>query len=232
MAASVAVDLQRFGLAAGAVEGEHLLAADPLARRVLGGAGRELDQQVGVAAACEVGVDAILDRLEPALVEARRVLLHGGLVRDVGERVAVPQVERLAQEPRGGVGVAVVERGATAVGERREALRVELVGADLERVRVPACDQGTVAERLAQRRNEVVQAATGRGRRGLSPQCVDQPVTRERLGRMQQQDRQQEPLPALAERHLASAVLHSDRAKDRVPHGDSQPTVPAFVSGM
>ena len=54
---ALAVGLERLGLAPGAVEREHLLAAQPLAQRMLADERLELAGDLGVAAAGEVRVD-------------------------------------------------------------------------------------------------------------------------------------------------------------------------------
>ena len=71
-AARVLVGRERVGLAAGAVEREHELAAQAL---VGTGAARrerlELGDEVGVAAELELGVDQVLPRREAELLEPR-----------------------------------------------------------------------------------------------------------------------------------------------------------------
>ena len=53
------VDVERVGLATGAVEGEHELPAQTLLQRVVGGEEFELADQLGVLAEREVGLDAL-----------------------------------------------------------------------------------------------------------------------------------------------------------------------------
>ena len=65
----LAVDLERLGLAARAVEREHLLAAQPLAQRVLGDERLELGDERRVPPERELGVDPLLERREPQLLE-------------------------------------------------------------------------------------------------------------------------------------------------------------------
>src|SRR5215203_4250987 len=60
----LAVDLERLRLAAGGVEGAHQLRAQPLAKRVLGHEGAQLGHDLALAAAREIRLDAILERLE------------------------------------------------------------------------------------------------------------------------------------------------------------------------
>ena len=57
----------------------------------------ELADERGVAAQLELGVDPLLDRREPELVEPRSLDLEARLVAEVGERRAAPELERAAQ---------------------------------------------------------------------------------------------------------------------------------------
>ena len=99
-AARVAVGRERVGLAAGAVEREHLLAAQPLAQRMLAHERLELARDLGVPPAREVGVDAVAQAGEPQILQPRDLGLGEALVGDVRERRAAPQRERLAQRRR------------------------------------------------------------------------------------------------------------------------------------
>ena len=90
LAARLAVCLERLGLAARPVEGEHQLRAQPLAGWVIGNQPLELRDQRLVPPEGEVGVDPILDRDEPPLLESRDLVLGERLVREVGERRAAP----------------------------------------------------------------------------------------------------------------------------------------------
>ena len=69
-AAAGLVDGQRVGLPAGAVEGEHELATEPLAQRVLLDELLELGHELRVASELEVGVDPLLEGCQALLLEA------------------------------------------------------------------------------------------------------------------------------------------------------------------
>ena len=88
---------QRLGLAAGAVEREHQLAAQALPQRMLGDERLELADELGVTAERQVGVDPLLERRQPQLLQPRDLGLGERLVGEVGERRPAPQRERLAQ---------------------------------------------------------------------------------------------------------------------------------------
>ena len=95
-AAAGLVDGERLGLAAAAVEREHELAAQALAQRVLADEPLQLGHELRVAAELEVGVDPLLERGEPLLLEAGAL---GACERrvELGERRPAPERERLTR---------------------------------------------------------------------------------------------------------------------------------------
>jgi hypothetical protein len=133
-ASAAAEDGERIALAAAAVEREHELRLQPLAQRVLRRERVELGDELDVLSEGEVGVEPLLQRHEPQLLEARDLGLGERLVRHVRERGAAPERERLAQRRRGGLGLAGGALGATAVEKLLEPLRVELARLDAEAV--------------------------------------------------------------------------------------------------
>ena len=95
--ACVAVGLERRRLAAGAVQGEHQLSPQALAERLRGDDRLQLGDELAVAAEREVGVDPVLERGEPQLREAGGLGRRERLLRELGERRAAPERERLAE---------------------------------------------------------------------------------------------------------------------------------------
>ena len=185
-----AVDVQRLGLAARAVERQHELAAQTLAQRVRRDQRLQLADQVGMPAAGQLGVDALLERRQPQLLEPQDLRLRERLVGEVGERRAPPQGQRLAQLRGGSSGLGPPRLGAQAL-EHRD---VQLVRFDVQHVAGRARGQPLGAE-LAPVAHDVALDALGRGgRRRLAPQLADQPVGGDDLVRVQQQERQQRPL--------------------------------------
>ena len=88
---------ERVRLAAGVVEREHQLRAEPLAQRMAGDLRLELADQLGAAAQREIGLDPVLERRQPLLLEPRDLRLRERLVGHVGQRRAAPDRERLPQ---------------------------------------------------------------------------------------------------------------------------------------
>src|SRR3954449_3020400 len=91
------------------------------------------DELVGRTAR-EVRVDARLEGREPEILQPRDLQLGEALVRELGERCAAPERERLAKRSRD----AGRRRAARRRDEALEALQVELVRGDLDRVPTPA----------------------------------------------------------------------------------------------
>ena len=96
----VVIRRERIGLTARAIEREHELAREPLAKRVLARRGLELPDELGIRTELELGRDALLERPEPQLLEPVDLGLGELLQLRVRERRAAPERERLAQEPR------------------------------------------------------------------------------------------------------------------------------------
>jgi hypothetical protein len=127
------VGLQRLCLAAAAVERQHELPAQALAKRVGADQGFQLTHQIRVGAECKVRVDAILDRSDPQLLQARDLALGEGLVDEVRQRRPSPERQRIPQ-PRRRFRHAACSRGPRFSKKPLEALRVELIRLDLEQV--------------------------------------------------------------------------------------------------
>ena len=82
-----------------AVQREHALRVQPLAERMGGDERVELGDHLGVPARGQVGLDGRLRRARPQLVEPADLRSGEWLVGEVGERIPVPQRERLARPP-------------------------------------------------------------------------------------------------------------------------------------
>ena len=110
--ASRAEHLERLGLPAGAVERDHQLAAQALVERMLAHEPLELGDELGAAAELELGLEALLRDREAQLAQALDDRPRERLEREIGERLAPPEGERLPVEPDGRLGVAGRERRA------------------------------------------------------------------------------------------------------------------------
>ena len=170
------------------------MAAQSLARRMLGDQGLELTHQRLVAAERQVGLDAVLDYDQMQLVEPGDLVLSERLVGEVGQGRPATEFERPSQVLGGAVRVALVERLTPLSGEALEAVGVHLIGIDLERVAAAAGDEHALAELLAKPRDVDLNGLDRRVRRSLAPEFVGDPVGRDDLAPVNEQDRQHRPL--------------------------------------
>ncbi len=150
----------------------------------------------------ELGVDQLLARRCPQLLESRDLDARERLEREVGERRPAPEAERLAQELRAPLGVSALGR---LRHEPLEAVQIDLLGLDVQHVaRLPSAHE-IAAERLAQVRDQVLERPDRRLRRLPRPQLLDQAVCRDDLACMEQQQRQE------------GALLSASSARAHVP---------------
>ena len=224
--ARVAVLRQRLGLPALAVQGEHPLRAQALPQRVLADERLQLAGQPGVAAAREVGVDALAQAGEAEVVEARGLREGEALVADVRERRAAPHGQRLAERlrrlPRGG---ARQLRRPLPVA-LLEAVGVDVGGRDRQHVAAAPRDHGALTERRAQARGQHLHGVAPVPRRLFRPQLVERAVGRDQRPAVDQEQSEERQDPPLRHgRAPAAFQLDLERPEDREAalHG---PTLP------
>jgi hypothetical protein len=164
--------------------------AQPLALGVLAHERLELGDEVGMAAEREVGVDAVLERREPQLLQPRR-LDAGELLVELRERRAAPHRQGGVELARRAIGVAGGKGGAPVARQRAERLEVQLAVGDRQRVAGGVCAQRLRRQELAQLRDVDLHHLASALGRVVAPQLVDQAVAGDRQVRVQQQQRQQ-----------------------------------------
>jgi hypothetical protein len=95
------VGLQRFCLATGAVERDHQLPVQLLARRVLRDQVLELRDQLGAATRPQLRLNAQLNRRQSFLFHLEHELVDARFPVEVGERAAPPERECVAEHSDG-----------------------------------------------------------------------------------------------------------------------------------
>ena len=209
----VVVGGERIGLAARAVEREHLLAAQPLAQRMLANERVELAGDLGVPAAGEVGVDPLAQAVEPEIVEPRDLGLREALVGDVRERRPAPQVDCPPQRVRRVPRLAARELLAPERKTLLELLGVER--ADAQRVAAALVDHQALAQGAPQPRREQLHRVAGVPGPVSLPQLVDDAVDGGRGAAADEQEAQErERPPARHARAPAVREVDLDRAED------------------
>ena len=205
----LAVLLERFDLAAAAVQRDHQLPAQTLAIRVMGHEPLELAQHVGMSSDREIGIDAVLERGNSQLREAGDLGLREPDVAQVGEWLAAPETECLTQVASALLGI---EPSTRLFEPHLEAIGVELAGLDSQRVAGRGSLDAISAQHAAQPRHVAVQRGHRGRRRRLAPQRVDQQVPPDDLVRAQQQVPEQSALSAALDRARTAILLHLQRA--------------------
>ena len=159
--ARVLHDRERVGLAARAVERAHQQPAQALAQRVIADERFQLRHRLGVAADGEVGLEPVLERDQAQPLQPPDLVRREGLVAEVGERLAAPERERVAQHGARLLRPAGVEQAPALVEQLLEPLQIErAVGGPhdvAQRVRL----DHAVVERLAQLRDVDLQRLDG-----------------------------------------------------------------------
>ena len=137
-----------------------------------------------MAAELELGVEKLLVHAQALLLEKRQ-LEHGErLIDEVRQRRPPPERERLARRP-GPLGR--LGREPRLLDEPPEPAEVELVVIDVERVAGRIRHDPMGSEETSQLRDVVLERAAGRRRRILAPEIVDEPISRTRLARVDQE---------------------------------------------
>jgi hypothetical protein len=210
-----AVELQRIGLATGAVEGKHEEGAQTLLERVRRHERFQLADELRVAPELEVDLDPLQQRREAQLVQPLGLAGGKPFEAKVGERRSAPDLERLSQELR-----AEQRRpGRPSLGDEPvELQRVELARLHAHEVAGRAGDDPRRPEQLAQRRDVALHQLVRTGRRLVAPELVDETLARDRLVRVQEQHAEQGALLRSAEFDLPLAVVDLEWTKYRELH--------------
>jgi len=168
-APAVPVDLQRLGLAPAAIQRQHQLPAQALTQRLARDGGLELPDQLGMAPARQIRLDATLQRDHPALQDAVDLHTRLGHVVQLGQRRPAPHPESGAELGRGALGFTRRQRRAAGLQAALETLEVERHRLDPQPIAPPVRLQRPTAavrsQRPAQLRNVVLQDLSGSGRR-------------------------------------------------------------------
>ena len=228
LAAGVGVHVEGVRLATRSVERGHQLRAKSLAERSGAHQLPQLTDQLAVAAGGEVGVEASLEHLEPRLLQARQLPREEALARQIGERLAAPELEGRPQYAGGLFGAPLLEEPAAFGAELLEPEQVELLRGDREHVSGPSGLEHLMGlEQPPQPRDVLVNRARGVVRPVVAPELLDQPVARDDGPRPEQQQREQAALLDSAEAKPPLAFPHLEGTENAEVEGSRQgPTLP------
>ena len=214
--------LERLGLAAGAVERDHQLAAQALVERMLAHETFELGHELGAAAELELCIEALLRDGQAELAQALDDRPRERLECEIGERLTPPDAERLPVEADGRRGVAGRERRSRCLRSPFEDRQVEPLRRHQDAIAGrPGLDERTgLARRTirlqqgSQLRDLPVHLGHGGDRRLLAVQLVREAVDRHDPIRVEQQDRQHRALPRTAKSNRPGRRHHLERPQD------------------
>ena len=128
------VGRQGLGRAAAPVQGQHELCVEPLAEWLLGGEGLQLEDQVGMPGRDSGRHRPAIQRLQAQLLQARPGVAPQHVRRDIGQRFAPPQRQRLGEDPGRLRPVGHLHRFGALPGQAAEPEQVRLVLADPEQI--------------------------------------------------------------------------------------------------
>jgi hypothetical protein len=197
------IALQRVGLPAGSVPGQHQVRPQALAERVLHSHSLEIGQRLLVLPNGEAGAELLLERGQPEFLEAGDLPGERLGICQVAQRRPAPQLERLA-DPRGGFPRLNGKLPACPTQQLFKPERVELVCLGVQDVpRGPPLDP-VGAERASQMRNVALDRVPGCRRRIVAPNPLEEVLHRHDAVRREKQVCEHQALTGSAKRHRAS----------------------------
>ena len=186
----------------------------------------ELAHDVGMASEGEVRFDPPLERQHAELLETSGNRIEQGVVREVGERRAAPQGERLAERRRGTGRISLLECPAAVVRQLLESLQVESPGLDANDIPGAAGLDRLLPQGLAQPGDVPLDEVRGRARRVVPPETVDQPRRgNDDVGSAEEQD-ERRPLLGRAEPRGTSVHRYLQRAEHAILDGHRATILP------
>ena len=223
--AGLLVDAERVGLPPGPVQGHHELAAEMLSEGMGGHQGLELTEHLVVATQSEFGLDAVFERGQPQLFQARDLGLDELAVGEILQGRPAPQAECLTKQT-GDSGRVVPEQVSGLGEDALELDGVHLVGVNRQGVAGRPGDQqipAVRAQRLPQSGHYRLEGVGGVAGNLIAPQQVDEVVGRHRLAGAQEQRGEQGPLPGPGDPDRLSLLEDLERSEDPELHPATVP---------
>ena len=232
----IAVAVEGRCLAARAVEREHQLGAQTLPRWMPCDEALELGNEHGVPAEREIRLDPVLQDGEAQLLEPADLPPRELLIREIGQRLPSPELQRRPQALRRLTRFAAVERLAPLRREPLEAVDIHLIGAGEQRVAAAARYEHAFAEHLAKTRYVDPDRLLRRLGRPLTPELVDYAIDGDGFAPVQQEDREDGSLTRSPQGRLPSLDQGLDRPQEPELHQRSsvrgEPTARLLVCNL
>jgi hypothetical protein len=176
----------------------------------------ELPNQLGMRSKVDFGSDPLFERDKAQFFEVVDRGFRKRFVREICEWWATPKGERVAQHSR-----AILRIAASRLGDESfEPKGVEFGISHLQDVAGRLSDNDLRAQQLSQLRDLVLERRHGRPRRLLTPELVDEPVSRDGFPGMDEQYGEQRALLSPPKRQCLAVTLDHEWAKDaELQHG-------------
>jgi hypothetical protein len=188
------VDVESFRLASRSVEREHELGGQALAVRVLGDQGLELRDHAGMPAELEIRIDPFLECCQAQLLEAPDRGLGKRLVCKFGERRPPPHGKRVTEDGGGPFRILRCQRLSPVRQLALEGDQVDVRRLDREEISRRSGQQRVRRQQLPKPRDVDLDALHRGLRRLFSPQLVDQPIARDNLVWIEQENTEESSL--------------------------------------
>ena len=177
----------------------------------------------------QIGGGEGLDPVEVEIVQPPDLGLRELVVGEVGEGGSAPQVQSRSHHRGSLVRLAGLDPASPVLDQPFEPAGVDGIGLDVELVSGRPCgDQATTGEgleRLAELGDVDLDRMQGRPRRAIAPEHVDQPIRRDDLAGMHQEDREDGPLLRRAQLGTRSVGACFEAPEDpelhRLPRGSA-----------
>ena len=209
--------VESVGLPARPVQGEHELRARALLQRTLGDQRLERGYELRPPSERQLGLDPLLHRKPPQLLEARRLRLDELLVRKVCERRSAPERKSRAERRRA-IGRLLPR---STCQEPLELEQIELARPHLQQVPGAPCLQRVPRgpECLPKVGDVDLDRLCGGPGQLVRPELLRESIGRDDLVRMEEQNRERRALPRCAEVEAAVTVERFERPEHLKPHG-------------
>ena len=211
---------QRVGLPATPVQSGHQLRPERLSQRVPVGQDPQFGHELGMPAERKVRLDLPVERVQALFGQPCDRVAVQRLRGHVGQRLAAPLRQRLAQDRRLRVAVSPVGRLAGPLQQQSKPADIDVTLGHCDHVPfTTALDQLAAAEQLAQPGDVGLDNLPRAGRQGVTPDRPGQFLHRHKLAGSQQQAGQQDPVLGRLDRHRPAPIYDLERAQQAKLHG-------------
>ena len=210
---------ERLDPAARPIKSTHELPVRPFPERVGRDEQPQLRDQVRVPAQGRLGLDPVLRRRLPQLLQPGHLDLG---VRQVGQRSAAPQPECLTQQGGGAARIARGQRRGALPRQAGEPMEVHLIGGDGQAIAGRPAGHQVTADRGPQPGRQRLQGVPHAARRAVVPHPRHERLGGDGAAGVQQQERQQGSQPPPADLDRPPVAPYVEGAQNGEAHARSR----------